>query len=150
MRGLKLLSMAMAATIALTAAVASAQRDAGAKMRGEFGTGFQNNTGAAWVYGYRAAPMYRTPAPMVVRRVPSAIAPAAPAAPQLAQTPTERRAFSVEPNAIAVPPQGATVRRSFSYEPAPAYTSGAPTYRRGTAKTPSYLLLKTERGKFGG
>jgi hypothetical protein len=46
MRSLKLLSMSVAAVVALTATSAFAQRDAGAKMRGEFGIGFHNSVDA--------------------------------------------------------------------------------------------------------
>ena len=151
MRSLKLLSMSVAAVLALTATVAFAQRDAGAKMRGEFGTGFHNSGRSATVYSYRAAPVVVwTPAPAV------------PAAPQVAQAPTARRAFSVEPNAAAtatapcevphtaVVPQRSTVRRSYSYEPTPAYSYGVPAYRRGGVQTPSYMLPKTDPRKYGG
>jgi hypothetical protein len=144
MSTLKKVSMLVAVAVAMSATTAFAQRDAGAKMSGQFGTGF-------WA---RSAPTYRWTARYVA---PAPVT----QAPQVAQVPTERRSFSVEPNAaapatrcgappVAVARVAPTVRRSYSYEPAPAYTYRAPAYRRGGVQTPSYMLPKTDPRKYGG
>jgi hypothetical protein len=149
-------SMLIAIAVAMSASTALAQRDAGAKARGEFGTGFWSTPSVTRTFTYRV-PTYVAPAPTVVRT-----APAVPAAPQVAQMPTDRRSFSVEPNAATagsdcpIPPvmvtQRPSVRRSFSYEPTPQANYAAPVYggmRRNVARVPSYMLPKTDPGKFG-
>ena len=155
MKGLNFLLMLVAGAMALSATAAFAQRDAGAKARGEFGTGFWStpHMTRTYTYGVRT---YVAPAPTVVRS-----APAVPAAPQVAQAPTARRAFSVEPGAAmtcapAPAPASATaqrapaVRRSYSYEPT-YVPNGAPRWMsRRAAPQPTYLLPKTDPRKYGG
>lgn len=138
-----------AVVVALAASGASAQgfRDAGAKMRGEFGGTPRRST---------AAPMYRYSAPVVVQT------PVAP--PAVAQAPQQRRSYSVEPapqpqaappcphhqaQAPPAPQQGAQTYRRYSVEPgmaAPAYVPyyGAP---RGN-RVPSYMLSKTDPRRY--
>jgi hypothetical protein len=153
MKSLKLLSMLVAGAIVLSATAAFAQRDAGAKMRSEFGTGFWSTPRVTRTYTYRV-PSYVAPAPMVVRA-----APAVPAAPQVAQAPTTRRAFSVEPGATvtcAPAPTPATaqrapaVRRSYSYEPTYVPYAAPQWMGRRAAPQPTYLLPKTDPRRYGG
>src|SRR5688572_8527436 len=100
--------LALAAVLALSASSALAQgyRDAGAKAAGQYGTGF--HAGGGWrARSYRAAPSYYSaPAPRIVQSMPAPMV--APAAPQVAQAPTDRRSFSVEPSQRLAVPQ--TVR----------------------------------------
>lgn len=92
----------------------------------------------------RSGSMYRNSAPVIVRseRAPAAVA----------QTPTERRSFSYEPSQAVDAPETArradgTVR-SYSYEPAaPSYS--APRMRSHSSR-PSFLLQKTDPGKYRG
>lgn len=135
--------MLMTAVVTLLASSAMAQgfRDAGAKMRGEFGGTPRQSV---------AAPMYRYSAPVVVQRQT--------APPAVAQTPTQRRNYSYEPAqqaapchpAPSAPPQAQpqAPRRSYSYEPAaPTYRAPAPGPRRSAP--PSYLLPKTDPRRYG-
>jgi len=158
MKSLKFLSMLVAGATVLSATAAFAQRDAGAKMRGEFGTGFWSTPSVVRTYTYRV-PSYIAPAPIVVRAAP--VVRATPAAPQVAQAPTPRRAFSVEPRAAVtcVPPPAPTqdtaqrvpaVRRSYSYEPTYAPYAASQWIGRRTTPQPTYLLPKTDARKFGG
>jgi hypothetical protein len=158
MKSFKLLSMLVAGAVALSATAAFAQRDAGAKMRGEFGTGFWSAPGLTRTYTYRV-PAYVAPAPIVVRAAPAV--PAAPAAPQVAQAPTARRAFSVEPGAAVTCPSAPTttpataqrapaVRRSYSYEPTYAPYVAPQWMGRRAAPQPTYLLPRTDPRKHGG
>jgi hypothetical protein len=153
MSTLKKVSMLVAVAVALAATTAFAQRDAGAKMSGQFGTGFYARSATT----YRWTPTYVAPAPVITRTAPVT------QAPQVAQVPMDRRSFSLEPSvapptmdcvapapATAVAQAGPTVRRVYSYEPAPAYTYRAPAYRRGGMQTPSYMLPKTDPRKYGG
>ena len=151
MSTLKKVSMLVAVAVAMSATTAFAQRDAGAKMRGEFGTSFYARSAPT----YRWTPRYVAPAPAITRTAPVT------QAPQVAQVPTDCRSFSLEPSvaapatgcvapSAAVAQVGPTVRRSYSYEPAPAYTYRAPAYRRGGVQTPSYMLPKTDPRKYGG
>ena len=120
MSTLKKVSALTAVAVAISAPTVFAQRDAGAKISGQFGTGFYTRSAPM----YRWTPSYVAPPPVLVGRAP--VSPA----PQVAQVPTARRSFSVEPNSGAVtgqcvvpsaPASGtpSAVRRSFSYEPAP-------------------------------
>ena len=135
------------AIVGLTAGTVLAQgyRDAGAKAAGNFGTGFHSGAiRSARIY--RSMPVYAVaPAPQVVQSMPAPMP--APAAPQVAQAPTERRSFSVEPGQQSAAPAAPQVIRSYSYEPA------APVYRtpaRGSSSTPSYLLPRSDPRKHGG
>lgn len=135
------------AAIAMTASTAMAQRDAGAKIRGEFGTGFHSSPSRV-TGDYRGATVYAAPAPQIVQVAPMPAAPAP--APQVAQAPSTRQSFSVEPSpapSVIARPQ---VRRSYSYEPmAPVYR--APAWSGGrTSRQPTYLLPKTDPRKYGG
>jgi hypothetical protein len=143
------LVMAVAAVFALSASSAMAQGywDAGAKAAGKFGAGFSSG-GTQATRAYRGARTYY--APQIVRSMPAPMA--APAAPQIAQAPTDRRSFSVEPSqgqpAASAPAAAPQVIRSYSYEPAaPAYSAPARSTRSGT---PSYLLPATDPRKHGG
>jgi hypothetical protein len=152
MSTLKKVSVLIAVAVAMSATTAFAQRDAGAKMSGQFGTGFY--AGSTPTYGW--TPRYVAPTPAITRTAPLT------QEPQVAQVPTDRRSFSLEPSAVvpansgcvapsaAVAQAGPTIRRSYSYEPTPVYTYRAPAYRRGGAQTPSYLLPKTDPRKYGG
>jgi hypothetical protein len=158
MKWLKFLSMCVAGAVALSAITAFAQRDAGAKIRGEFGTGFWSAPRMTQTYNYQV-PTYVAPAPTVVRTAP--VVPAAPSVPQVAQAPTARRAFSFDPGAAvtcvpAVTPAPATapptqaVRRSYSYEPTYAPYAAPRWMGRRAAPQPTYLLPKTDPRRFGG
>ena len=122
-------------------------RDAGAKIRGEFGTGFYSTPSMPNGYNY-SAPVYQsTPAPQMVQSAPVVMP--APAAPQVAQTPTDRRSYSVEPSPSAAPQsaqQPTQVIRRYSYEPAPVYRAPA---RQNRASMPSYLLPKADPHRYG-
>jgi hypothetical protein len=154
MKSLKFSSTLVAVAVALTATVAFAQRDAGAKMQGDFGTGFWSTPRMTRMY---RVPSYVAPAPTVVRVAPGV--PAAPAGPQVAQAPSARRAYSLEPGAavtcVPAPTQATAqrtpaVRRSYSYEPSfVPFTAPRWTGRRA-AMQPTYLLPKTDPRKFGG
>jgi hypothetical protein len=152
MSTLKKASVLLAVAVAMSATTAFAQRDAGAKMRGEFGTGFW----APSTPTYRWTPTYVAPAPVITTTAPAT------QAPQVASAPTVRRSFSVEPSAGApaaacvVPPSSVAqrapgVRRSFSYEPAPpAYYIAPPAgVTRGGTRMPSYMLPKTDARRYG-
>jgi hypothetical protein len=149
---LKRISAFIAVAVAMSATTAFAQRDAGAKMSGQFGTGFYTRSAPT----YRWTPRYVAPAPVVTRTAPVT------QAPQVAQAPTGRRSFSVDPNAAGLVPNcvapsataartAPAIRRSFSYEPTPQAYYAAPVYRgmRNAARVPSYMLPKTDPGKFG-
>jgi hypothetical protein len=153
MSTLKKASILLAVAVAMSATTAFAQRDAGAKMSGQFGTGFWARSSPT----YRWTPSYAAPAPVITRT-----APATPA-PQVAAAAMDRRSFSVEPSAGApaagcvVPPAAVAqrapgVRRSFSYEPAPAafYTVPRAGVTRGGSRMPSYMLPKTDARRYGG
>ena len=153
MSTLKKASMLLAVAVAMSATTAFAQRDAGAKMSGQFGTGFWARSSPT----YRWTPSYVTPAPVIARTAPVT------QAPQVASTATDRRSFSVEPSA-GVPAAGCVVppavvaqrapgeRRSFSYEPAPAafYTAPRARVMRIGGIMPSYMLPKTDARRYGG
>lgn len=122
---------------------ALAQRDAGSKIRGEFGTGFSGPTRSRSM----TSRSYRYSAPSYARSVaPTVVAPV-PASPEVAQGPTQRRAFSANPSLESAPAvqSGPTVRY---YEPAPRSYS-APRTRR-SSRTPTYFLPKTDPRRFGG
>jgi hypothetical protein len=140
------LMLGAAVIVGLTAGAALAQgfRDAGAKARGEFGTGFHSGGGRAMTT-YRAMTRYYV-APQVVQTAPAPMA--APVAPEIAQAPAERRSFSVEPRQRPAAPAAPRVIRRYSYQPAaPVYRAPA---RRGRSTVPTYLLPKTDPRKFGG
>jgi hypothetical protein len=142
--------MFLTVAVAMSATAAFAQRDAGAKMSGQFGTGFWARSSPT----YRWAPSYVAPAPVITRTAPITEAPHVAA--------TERRSFSVEPNVAApttnrvVPPMGIAtratgVRRSFSYEPGPVYYAQPRAVGpRSGAGMPGYMLPKTDARKYGG
>jgi hypothetical protein len=136
-----------ALVVGLNGGLAMAQgfRDAGAKIRGEFGTGFYSTPTTPNGY-YRSAPVYQwTPAPQMVQPAPVMM----PAAPQVAQIPGERRSYSVEPSTGAQPQstqQPARIVRRYSYEPAPVYRAPA---RQNRASMPSYLLPKADPHRYG-
>jgi hypothetical protein len=140
----KLLIGAVAAACALSAASVMAQGywDANAKASGRFGTGFYSG-GMQSAGVYRAAPVYA--APQIVRTMPAPM----PSAPQIAQAPTDRRSFSVEPSqgepAASASVAAPQVTRSYSYEP--AYSSPV---RSGRSGMPSYLLPASDPRKHGG
>jgi hypothetical protein len=143
------LVVAVVAILALSASSAMAQGywDAGAKASGRFGTGFYSG-GMRSARVYRAAPVYA--APQIVQTMPAPMA--APSAPQIAQAPTDRRSFSVEPSqgqpAASVPAAAPQVTRSYSYEPAaPAFRSPV---RSGWSGMPTYLLPAADSRKHGG
>ena len=138
--------LAIATVVGVSAGTVLAQgyRDAGAKAAGNFGTGF--HAGAM-----RSSPTYRSmsvyavaPAPHVVRSMQVPMG--APLAPQVAQAPTDRRSFSVEPAEGQVAPPAPQVIRSYSYEPS------ASAYRTPASRPnlPSYLLPRTDPRKHGG
>ena len=151
----KLSIIAAIASIFVASAVSAAQRDAGAKMRGEFGTGFDRRPVARSTMAYRT---YQAPA----------VAMPAPRAPLVAEAPQQARTFSYEPRTeVRAPVQcqaqaPAVNERVFSYEPvqpvAPAYRSYSyePNYGTGTvqqerrSRIPSYALPKTDARKFSG
>jgi hypothetical protein len=134
---------AVAAVLALAATSVMAQGfwDAAAKMEGKFGTGFYSSSSHAMRYD-RSGPVYSVaPAPQMVQSMPAPMA--APAAPEVAQVPTERRSFSTEPSDAATAPQ---VIRSYSYEPS------APVYRapmRSHGGMPTFLLPRSDPRKHG-
>jgi hypothetical protein len=153
MSTLKKASMLVAVALAMSATTAFAQRDAGAKAKGEFGTGFWARSAPT----YRWTATYVAPAPVITRTAPVT------QAPQVAMAPTDRRSFSVEPSAGAlaagcvVPPavvaqRAPGLRRSFSYEPAPAayYTAPRAGVTRGGSRMPGYMLPKTDARRYGG
>jgi hypothetical protein len=127
----KILMMAVVAVPFGLPTMAAAQesfRDAGSKMRGEFGVSPRR-------MARRSRPVYRAPAPVIV----------AEPAPAVAQAPSERR-YSYEP-APRTAQRGTRTYRSYSYEP------GYETYRmpaRGRARSrgPSYLLPKTDPNRY--
>jgi hypothetical protein len=142
-RGL-LIPLATALVLTVATTTFAAVPDAGAKMRGDFsGRGMprsQNNI-----------------APMIVRSAP---------APTVAQTPTQRRSFSVEPSQPAVKtpctphvvpqpaPAGGTARqapqtiRRYSVEPTQQPVFQAPMTRT-PSNPPNYSLPKTDGRRFG-
>jgi hypothetical protein len=144
------LMLAVAVLLGLTVGTVMAQgyRDAGDKAAGHFGTGFYSS-GVRSMMNYRPRPVYTVaPAPQVVQSMPAPMA--APQAPQIAQAPTDRRSFSVEPSQVQAAPMPAPVPRvirSYSYEPTePVYRAPA----RSRASMPSYLLPRTDPRKHGG
>jgi hypothetical protein len=118
--------------------VAWAQRDAAAKIRGDYG--IRSNTpsrGRSRRYVYRySAPTYLTAPRMVTP---------APASPEVAQAPTQRRAFSYAPSTEGQAAAGSAPAAQY-YEPAPRYNS-APSVRR-SSRTPAFLLPKTDPRRF--
>lgn len=132
-----LIPAAIVAMFASATAMAAAP-DAGAKFRGDYSGRWQSGTVA------RSRPMYRSPAPVVIRSeaVPSAVT----------QAPAERRSFSAEPSQPAAPQAQAVqpaprVYRSYSYEPS-YETYRAPARGRSRSQTPAYLLPKSDPRKF--
>jgi hypothetical protein len=127
----KLLMMAVVAVplgLPTTAAAQESFRDAGSKMRGEFGVSPRR-------MARRARPVYRAPAPVIV----------AEPAPAVAQAPTDRRTYSYEP-APTTAQRGTRTYRSYSYEPTYRYS---PTFRSGArSRGPSYLLPKTDPNRY--
>jgi hypothetical protein len=135
--------LAVMAILGLTASVASAQgyRDAGAKIRGEYGTGFHSGA-RSFVNMYRGrANYYAAPAPQLVQiNAPMA----ATAAPSVARAPTTTRSFSVEPGQGESAPQ---VIRSYSSEPMrPSYVA---PMRSNRNEMPTYLLPRSDSRKHG-
>ena len=162
----KNLCMSVGVVVALAASVATAQtRDAGAKMRGEFGSSPRSG-GMARSMG----PVYR--APVVVRND------AAPA--MVAETPNSERTFSYEPGQVSVagggcgavggavqhtapqaqsnartysyqpaqPMMGTPSPRTYSYEPSRAYYGSGMT--GGRSNVPSFALPRTDPRKHSG
>jgi hypothetical protein len=101
------LCLTAALALVLSASAAFADRDAGSKIRGEFGTGFSGRTRSYYSPSYRT---YAAPAPTVVRAAPAEPAPAA-----VAQSPTARRAFSYAPDAQATAPQASAAPAATYY-----------------------------------
>jgi hypothetical protein len=141
------LLVALAATLVLPIATATAGgvADAGAKMRGDFsGRGLTSSRSYS--------------APMMVQSVP---------APAVAQTPTQRRSFSVEPSQPAVKspcqphvvappaPAGGTAQqapqttRRFSVEPTQQQPASSAPEMRQRSNQPNYSLPKTDGRRFG-
>jgi hypothetical protein len=154
MKNLKFLSMLVAGAMVLSATAAFAQRDAGAKMRGEFGTGFWSTPGVTRTYMY-PVPSYIAPAPTVVRAAPGGPYCAGRAASGASST--ARRAFSLSPargdmlRLLLQPSHSApSVRRSYSYEPTYVPSTATQWTGRRMAPQPTYLLPKTDARKFGG
>jgi hypothetical protein len=128
------LTIAAALTlVSIAPAVGLAQRDAGSKLRGEFGTGFSGPRSAV-------RRSYRTysvvPAPTIVRAPEAAPAPSA-----TAQAPTARRAFSYAPQVQAAAPQtySAPAPRNYDYAPSlerrsRRFEGHVRSYERGNAK----------------
>jgi len=139
----------------LTASMASAQtRDAGAKMRGEFGATSKPHSAVR-----RVGPVYRAPA--IVAEAPSgdrtfSYAPA--------QAPAASNRCGAMNGSVSQPiRQQSAGGRTYSYEPAqptfsaPRVYSNQPSERyysggmsQGRSSTPSYLLPKTDPRRFGG
>lgn len=119
------LSVAAALALLLTASVSLADRDAGSKIRGEFGTGFNGRTRSYASRSYS----YAAPSQTVVRAAP------APAA--VAQAPAARRAFSYAPDAEAAAPQVSSA--------APTRTYYAPRVERRSARRGSSHVRSYER-----
>jgi hypothetical protein len=141
---LRALVVLFAGATMLAGNVAFGQRDAGSKIRGEFGTGFygQNRARAqsTWRGGYQ--PSYRVMAPRIV---PENQAPLT--APQVARAPTTgRRAFSLEPGVQAQSTQRPQPAVRY-YEPQQRWY-GVPRGNRSN-RTPSYMLPKTDPRRFG-
>jgi hypothetical protein len=135
--------LAMALIFGLSASVALAQgyRDAGAKARGDYGSGFHAG-GFRSMTAYRSTPMYIAPAPQVEQTMPAPML--APAAPSVARAPTKTRSFSIEPGQEAPAPQA---MRSYSNEPSsPAYIA---PMRSNRSSMPTYLLPRTDPRKHG-
>jgi hypothetical protein len=130
------------ASLGANLAMAQGFRDAGAKSRGEFGTSFHTSgTRPARAY-------YAAPAPQFARAMPAPMV--APAAPEVAQVPTDRQSFSLEPSQAQPAPAAPQVIRRYSYEPSTRTDrAGAWTGRRSDQR-PTYLLPKTDPRKFGG
>jgi hypothetical protein len=144
-----MLNVAVLVSLPAGAALAQGYRDAGAKAAGNFGTGFYSG-GMRSAVRYRSMPVYSAPpAPQMVQSM--AMPTPAPAAPQVAQAPTERRSFSTEPSqtqAAPMVPAAPQVIRSYSYVPsAPAYVS---PMQSGRTSMPTYLLPRSDPRKHGG
>ena len=121
------LSVAAALALLLTASASFADRDAGSKIRGEFGTGFSGRTRS---YASRSYRTYAAPAPVVAAPAPGA------AAPEVAPSPAARHAFSSAPETQGAAPQAAAAAptRSYSYSYAPQRRAN----RRSNAHVRSY------------
>lgn len=118
----KLLTAAVMLVAVVGASEAWAQRDAGAKIRGEYGTGFSSRartSGRSYRY---SGPVYTE------RQAPSATPDA-----------TARRAFSFAPETASPAPAVAAPLTRYD-EPAPRYYS-APRQRR-SSRVPTYLVAK--------
>jgi hypothetical protein len=127
------LSVTAALALLLTASVSLADRDAGSKIRGEFGAGFNGRTRS---YASRSYNRYSAPSQTVVRAAP---APAAPAPAAVAQAPSARRAFSYAPDAQAAAPQATSAAPTRTYyaprvERRSASRSHVRSYERADAK----------------
>jgi hypothetical protein len=142
-RGL-LVALAAALILPIATSAFGAVPDAGAKMRGDFsGRGLQRSRSNS--------------APMIVQSTP---------APAVAQTPTQRRSFSVEPSQPTVKtpctphvvpqpaPAGGTAQqapqtiRRYSVEPTQQPVFQAPMTRT-RSNPPNYSLPKTDGRRFG-
>lgn len=139
--GLKAVMAFAALGLAASSAMAQGYRDAGAKVNGNFGTGFYSGGRNSMGYTQGRSAFYGTP--QVVRSTSPAMV--MPMAPQVAQAPTTVRSYSVEPGQAMAAPQ---VSRSYSYEPSTSMYH-APVHRNRSS-TPTYLLPKTDARKFGG
>ena len=137
MSATKFLLAALVLVTGFGSSEAFAQRDAGAKIRGEFGTGFYSRSRSS-TRSYRYAP------PTYARSVaPSMVAPATP---EMAGAPTARRAFSYEPSVEPAAP---------AVSPSPRYYESTPRYystprSRRSSRIPTYFLPKTDPRRFGG
>ncbi len=140
---LRALVVLFAGATILTGNVAFGQRDAGAKIRGDYGTGpngyARGRTQSTWQGGYR--PTYR----VMPRFVPEIQVPMTVPAPQVARAPTGRRAFSLEPGVEAQPTQRPQPAVRY-YQPQPQWF-GVPQGTRSN-RTPSYMYQKTDPRRY--
>jgi hypothetical protein len=130
-----LITTALALLAAVNVVPADGIRNAGDKLRGDFG-----DRPAATMY--RSQPMYRAVAPTATRSFSyePAQQPAAAAPCPAAATPA--------PAPQAQGQRSAPAQRRFTYEP--SYQSAPVMSRRGAPRVPTYMLPKTDSRRYGG
>lgn len=126
----------------VAAPAAFAQRDAGAKIRGEYGTRYSTPSRSRSV----SAQSYQYSAPLYVRSVGPSVVTRSPANAEVAQGPVQRRAFSMDPSVESESAVGMGPAARY-YEPAPRSYS---VPQRRSSRTPAYLLQKTDSRRYGG
>lgn len=121
---------------------AFAQRDAGAKIRGDYSTRYSTSARSRSM----PAQSYRYSAPFYFRSIGPSVVTRSPANAEVAQSPTQRRAFSMDPSVESESAVGTGPAVGY-YEPAPrSYSSPQPR----SSRIPAYLLQKTDPRKYGG